>query len=471
MAKHLRFAFLAIVFVIIGGVIIWYSLRSYEINTFSAQSSHMSNLLISAEFTTDNQTLLNWQNAVERDNPIMLAWFYKPPNDGDVLKIADNFDTFILTKRDEPTRDELRMMGKGPFLQYIRFDAVHDPCRQILNEVGSACSCDQSTNANNVAWQDGDICIIRDEHPDWVLRDTDGKPVIYKDYAYMDPGAVGWREFWLERAKNMQEDGWDGVFLDNLDATASRHTREGVTLANYDTDEAFRAAFEGFLEFIVQQYFEPAGRPVYANVTEFKDYQSISPFITLLDGAMNEAWSTGWNDSWRGIDEWEADLQFAENIQEQGKHLILVSQGDLNNVQRQAFAFTSYLLVANGKASFRYANSDDYDNPNIYMNYQLDLGSPLGERYEVGSGWQRDFTKGTVFVDPHNLSTVITQKPSMYILERSLNGGENYEILSVISPSATTYVDTNPQNNNSCYRLSYQVDGTTFYSNAVCVSE
>jgi len=453
----------------------WYLIGSDEKNIFSAQGSHISNLVISAEITADNQIHLLWQDAVELDNPMQLVWFYKPPNDGDTLKIANNFDTFILTKGDEVTRDELRMMGKGPFLQYIRFEAIHDPCQQALNPPGSTCSCDKDPWLNNVGYLPNDICMIRDEHPDWFLRNSDGEIIYEADYhtpfIYMDPGAVGWREFWLERATEMQEDGWDGVFLDNLDASTRRHTRHNVILANYDSDEAFRSAFQEFLAFIVQEYFEPTGRPVYANVTEVKDYESISEYTMYLDGLMSEAWVTPWNNSWRSVDRWEEDLQFAEELQAQGKHLILVSQGDLNNIQRQEFAFTSYLLVADGDASFRYANSDSYNEPNLYMNYQFNLGAPLGERYQVGNGWQRDFTKGTIFVDPHNLNTVITQNPSIYILERSLNGEEKYEVLSVVSPSTTTYIDDNSQDNGGCYRLSYQLDDKTFYSNAICIAE
>ena len=33
--------------------------------------------------------------------PVQLAWFYKPPDDNSLPILAENFDTFILTHKDE----------------------------------------------------------------------------------------------------------------------------------------------------------------------------------------------------------------------------------------------------------------------------------------------------------------------------------------------------------------------------------
>jgi len=438
-----------------------------DIATVNALS--VSDVQLSAEVTNENSVRLYWQGAAPDVDVSRIAWFYKPPGDGDIQTIADHFDTFILTKRDETVREALRDLGKDPFLQYIRFDAIHDPCKQILNDIGSTCQCDQPTFANNVGWQEGDICRLRDEHPDWFLRDQAGTPIIYEDYAYMDPGAEGWRNFWLERIREMQAEGWDGVFLDNLDASQRRHTRQGVTLANYASDTEFRQAFQGFLMYIVSSYFEPAGRPVYANVTEFPDYEAVNDFTPYLDGMMNEAWAVGWNENWRSVEEWEADLQAAQELQAAGKHLILVSQGMPNNLQRQSFAYGSYLLIANDHASFRYAHSSIYNTTSLYPNYQINLGQPLGERYPVGRGWQRDFSHGQVFVDPYELTAVIRPLQPLHQLERSIDGGQTYEVLSLLPNEVTSYTDTQ-LDSNYCYRLAHQQSDAVVYSNAICIS-
>ena len=37
----------------------------------------------------------------------------------------------------------------------------------------------------------------------------------------------------------------------------------------------------------------------------------------------------------------------------------------------------------------------------------LELGEPLSARYQKGQTWQRDFTNGSVVVDPANLTASI----------------------------------------------------------------
>ncbi|MGC8856177.1 MAG: hypothetical protein ACP5QU_05210 [Anaerolineae bacterium] len=58
------------------------------------------------------------------------------------------------------------------------------------------------------------------------------------------------------------------------------------------------------------------------------------------------------------------------------------------------------MLIASGRASFRYGNDQAYDQLWWYSNYSLNLGTPLGARYPVGSAWRRDFSNGYVVVDP-----------------------------------------------------------------------
>jgi hypothetical protein len=88
--------------------------------------------------------------------------------------------------------------------------------------------------------------------------------------------------------------------------------------------------------------------------------------------------------------------------QNQGKHIILVSQGRYVDAARQQFAYASYLLIANGKAAFRYSNAAAYRQVWPYSNYNINLGTPLGPRYQSGNLWRRDFTRGYVIVDPVN---------------------------------------------------------------------
>ncbi|MGB0388210.1 MAG: putative glycoside hydrolase [Ardenticatenaceae bacterium] len=349
---------------------------------------------------------------------VQLAWFYRPPNTSQQIEglepiqqaealapLHQHFDRFVLTKNDEETRDQLREEGvEAPFLQYLAFEVILAPH-----------SCTAQPWHNQVADQPGDYCYLSENNPDWFLLDEEGNRIFHdvghgERAVMMDPSHPGWRAFWLERARQSQEKlGWDGVFLDNVEASFTKRLREGVLPAAYPTKTSYQAAIEGFLAYIYTEYFEPEGRPLYANIIEVEDSEAWFRYLRYLDGAMIESWSMGWSDDYLSFDTWQEHLLRAEQSQAQDKHVILVAQGKQDNKERQQFAYASYLLVSAGKASFRYTHSEHYDEAWLYDNYQLDLGEPLGPRYQDGyATWKRDFTNGSVRVNLASHSATIT---------------------------------------------------------------
>ncbi|RPH57028.1 MAG: hypothetical protein EHM81_12210, partial [Chloroflexi bacterium] len=176
------------------------------------------------------------------------------------------------------------------------------------------------------------------------------------------------------------------------------------------SDAAYKDDVAGFLEYLYSGYFHPQQRPLYANIIETRDPLVWNRYLQFLDGAMLEDFALGW-DSYLNPFEWEQHMRMAETAQAQGKYAILVSQGAQNDLARQQFAFASYMLVANGFASFRYADADYYDEAWMYENYRLALGAPLGMRYQEGGAWRRDFENGTVSVDPAWHTAGIELKP------------------------------------------------------------
>ena len=362
---------------------------------------------LSARFSADGK--------LDKKEVVQLAWFYRPPDTDEgqeeegVDSLHQNFDTFILTRNDEELRDKLRQRGvDAPFLQYLAFDVIIDPG-----------SCTRQPWRNQVADQPGDYCYISQNHPDWFLLDEDGKRMFH-DLGHgmrsvvMDPGNPGWRAFWLERARESQETlGWDGVFLDNVEATLIKRKRRGALPAAYPTDTSYQAAIEGFLAYLYSEYFQPEGRPLYANIIEVNEPEIWFRYLRYLDGGMIEDWAVDWYDNYLTSTLWEQHLQRAEQTQAQGKHVILVSQGQQNDERRQTFAYASYLLIAAEGASFRYTHSDKYDEPWLYENYELELGEPLGPRYLEDYGtWKRDFTNGSVRVDLTSHSATIMKSSS-----------------------------------------------------------
>lgn len=324
---------------------------------------------------------------------VRLAWFYKPPEEGQIDQVARNFDFFILTYKDETERDMLKSKGvKSPFAQYLLFLTINDPG-----------NCNDNPGGNQVAFKPGDFCEISKLHPDWFLLDQNGDRIKSKgDNYYMDPGNEGFRQFWLQRARELQETyNWDNIFLDNVEASRSKLVKKGETVAKYPDDQSYQQSVEGFLDFIRKNYFQPRGKLMYGNIVSEGNDPAWDQYLQHLDGAMIESFATDWSHGYRSSQDWEQQMKQVESALAQDKTLILVAQGKQDDSKLQNFAFASYLLVNNGKAVFRYTNSDSYRDLWWYDDYDTNIGTPRGPRYQdSGGGWRRDFSNGYVTVNP-----------------------------------------------------------------------
>ncbi len=334
--------------------------------------------------------------------PVRLAWFYKPPEDGSLPVLAENFDTFILTHKDEAQRDTLKSLGvAAPIYVYVQLVEIRDPG-----------SCTETPQGNQVAFQPGDFCDINEQHPDWFLLDQNGNRIVDRDSYYMDPGNSEYRTFWLQRANALQEQfHWDGIFIDNVEASLSKLTEDGIVPANYPSDESYQVAIEGFLAYLRDNYFQPQGQPVLANIISIRDWNVWLRYLEYLDGAMIEAFAVDWSNEYRSPENWATQMAAVDQALSQNKTLILVSQSEGPDPARQQFALASYLLIANEKVSFRYADAAGYREILLFDNYAMDLGKPLGPRKKEADSWRRDFTHGYVLVNPRMNSSVITVVP------------------------------------------------------------
>lgn len=327
-----------------------------------------------------------------------LVWFYKPPSDDDLANIAASFSFGILSNGNEAERDQLMKLGMpGPFLQYLRFDVIQDPG-----------SCSRQPWKNQVANQAGDYCRLSQEHPDWFLHDKNGELLVNpyggEDFIMMDPGNKFWRAFFVERALQAQQSGkWDGLFLDNVEVSFMFRENRNQFPSAYPTEESYTTAIQDFLEYIHIR-LAAKGKLLFANLISRRDDSEFTNNLNFLDGAMHEGWAIDWPTGYRDAKEWETQMRLAEDTQALGKTILLVSQGKIGQEKLQRFAYASYLLVMQGRAYFRYANSSNYREAWLYPNYQQKLGQPLGPRYQVGDpsegAWRRDFANGWVEVNP-----------------------------------------------------------------------
>lgn len=337
---------------------------------------------------------------------VNLAYFFKPPTNTDAVTVA-GFGSVVLTAGDEAFRDQLVANGYSSTIpQYLRSEGIMDPG-----------NCTTTPYKNQVAYKAGDFCDISQNHPDWFLLNANGNRIRIggSNYYRMDPGNAGWRQFFVTRLVEMQQQrGWSGLFLDNLEAGLNQIQLDGATSPRYPDNASYRAAIRGFLQYLQQNYSQVYNRPIMANIIarSITDETTWLEYVQYMDGGLTERWAVDWRETnYLSESNWLADLALAERTQSQGKYIVLVSRGYSTDTNRQKFAFASYLLISNGKASFRYATRD-YRQVLLYDNYRVQLGTPRGARYQVGTSWRRDFTNGYVIVDPINHTATISTTPA-----------------------------------------------------------
>jgi hypothetical protein len=343
--------------------------------------------------------------ALMPDRVLNLAFFYKPPSNSDAAGIADNFSNVVLTGGDESFRDQLNAKGFSSTIpRYYRSEGIQDPG-----------NCTASPANNQIAYKAGDFCDISNNHPDWFLLDTNGNRMRTSptsNYWRMDPGNAGWRNFFVTRLlESDQQKGWSGAFLDNFEASLSEIKRDGLLPAKYPDDAKYQAALKGFLQYLYTNYAQAYSRPLVANIISRSTEAQWFNYTPYLTGAMQERWAVPWSSTPGYLSEskWNADMALAEKTQAQGKYIILVAQGGKADANRQNFAFASYLLISKGKASFRYSDSSIYPEVWLYDNYKVQLGSPLGNRYQ--SGTSKTLCNHRQDILPSNQSTVKQRQP------------------------------------------------------------
>jgi hypothetical protein len=347
-----------------------------------------NNKFAEIEFITPTAATLSFQPNYR----VGFAWFYKPPEEILLPILPQHYDFFILTHRDEEERAILQALGvRQPIPNYLLFTEIQDPG-----------NCEKEPHGNQVAYLPGDFCRISTEHPDWFLLDAFGNRIVDDgDYYNMDPGNPGFRAFWLERALELQRNyGWEGVFLDNVEASLSKYRRHGALPAKYPEDSSLQTAVEGFLAYLQAKNI----RPLYANIIAVRDKSVWLRYLHYLDGAMLENFAVDWRGNTLSPTEWADEMDVLSTSQQMGKILILVAQGHKDDLPRQQFAYASYLLINDGLAYFRYAHSSAYREVWWYTNYEIDLGKPLGPIYQNDRFWKREFEHGQVQVDTEEMT-------------------------------------------------------------------
>ncbi len=377
--------------------------------------------------------------ATNGDQPIQLAYFYKPAQAQTMTELAPLLHTLILTRNDEIAVQEAKAAGfPNPILQYLRMDAMQGP-DGLTNDQAGPCTDTQRNFEpynNHIANEIGEFCAVHDsivtgqafDHDlnvqtspivateDWFLHNSSLQRLGEYDgggfYYQLNLGNQHVREYFAARMIRELEGtfghpptGMDGIFLDNLELSWEkklfRLDISGQPI-EYASSEAWVAAVRGAVVYY-SQTIRSRGYPLWANMIESPlnglDWNTFAPY---LDGAMEESFALDWRGDPVSPSILETELEQATSWMAQGKYYLAVSQGDDNQDQAR-YGLANMLLVTDGAYGiFRHADHNNYSEFLQYPEYEYDLGHPLGTRYQVESSdviWARDFECGYVEVN------------------------------------------------------------------------
>jgi hypothetical protein len=268
-------------------------------------------------------------------------------------------------------------------------------------------------------------CDANTNHPDWFLTDPSGARLNsagYPEAWIMDVGNPAYQAKWLSNVlADVSAGGWDGVFMDDTDADMSWHLN-GRTIARYPTAAAWRAATRSMLA-SVGPGLQSAGVLAVPNLytpwsSDYDAQATWSDWLQFTSGAAQEyysKWGAG-SSGWFAGSDWTFRQQFQTLTEQAGKIFLGITYAPRDDVRTMTWARANFLLLDEPAAggALMYELSDPEAQDPYSSSWTTDIGSPSGARFQVGSAWRRNFTNGTVVVNP-TTSTVTVQLGQAYL--------------------------------------------------------
>jgi Hypothetical glycosyl hydrolase family 15 len=261
-------------------------------------------------------------------------------------------------------------------------------------------------------------CDADQNHPEWFLTDPAGSRLssYYFQQAWMmDVGNPGYQARWLSNVlADVSSGGWDGVMLDDTNADMGWHLH-GRTIARYPTSASWRAATRSMLA-TVGPALRNAGFLAIPNLStpwasDYDAQATWSDWLQFTSGALQEYYSKWGSTSsgWFAGNDWTFRQRFQTLTEQAGKIFLGLTYAPKGDERSMAWARANFLLFdepADGGALVFEATDPEAQDP-YSSSWTADVGTPLGPRFQVGSAWRRNFSGGTVVVNPTSSSVTV----------------------------------------------------------------
>jgi uncharacterized repeat protein (TIGR01451 family) len=288
---------------------------------------------------------------------------------------------------------------------------------------------------------------ILQEHPDWILYNTSGQPLIDERYGnyLINPGVEGVRERAVRRLTEIAATlpAIDGFFFDTLGGWP------GANTAGYPTYDSILPAWTGWLNRVAPHVRQTLGKKIIPNIGSKSGLflnmnRPAEQWIQQVDGMMFEGAFVRVNytnrtynpTNYRGgttsynVSSWQGIVQVLQRYRD--KIWVLITYWDRSDSQARwlKYGLASYWLVYRPNVYLYCEDRLDQDYHYIHFvsrpELYIPLGTPLADyeiiqgTWETGGLFQRRFQYGIVLVNPTENNTY------QYITTRSYKtwGGE-----------------------------------------------
>jgi Hypothetical glycosyl hydrolase family 15/RTX calcium-binding nonapeptide repeat (4 copies) len=328
-----------------------------------------------------------------------------------------------LDEMSDPSRYGYVILNAWDYEHIADLKAANPDVKVLVYKDMAACKYSSGQDdAGNTLYSVGVGCQqVNDGHTQWYLEATNGNRVEWCDYPgnwFMDVGSASYQNTWKQNVlADLEAYGWDGVLVDDT-MYSPRYHLCGRTLQKYPNDEAFGAATESFLA-NVGPSVTSEGHLFIPNISDANPTTVFARWVGYGSGAMKEWWVAD-NNGIRSDPDWGYGQKYLQVTEAQGKEFLGVTYGSTDNVRLMRYARASFLLDSNGRGGALIYHSGTGVDP-WSDDWTLEVGEPEGPKYKVGQAWRRDFTRGTVLVNPSGDESVTVKLGGTY---RRTDGGQ-----------------------------------------------
>ena len=295
--------------------------------------------------------------------------------------------------------------------------------------------------------------------PSWFLRDASGRPIEWADYRGvwpMDVGNPGYQRAWLSNVlSEVRANGWDGVMLDDTLSYLS-HPTVGDAVATQIPDDAAMVRSMGSFLATVGTGLKAAGYLAVPNVT--LTWRTWRPVLTSWSPSVS-GWLLEYFVKWgttpayprMGGSDWASRLDIIDLAQSLDTFVLPVTYGSAGDAGLQTYQRASWLLAWDGRAGASIFVPSESTASHVRPAARWALGAPLAARYPVNGGavWRRDYSGGTVLVNPSGTSQSLALGASYrdadgLLVDRVTLPPQSAELLQVVAGQPDSTSPTGP---------------------------